>query len=72
MYRVTGSGPQSAPFNQSKVIVRLLNIKVPSPVIIYWKDRFPACNALVVLGKNTVLLGAIPLEGLDLIVNPVK
>jgi clan AA aspartic protease len=46
--------------------------KVTSPVTIYWKDRFSFCNALVVPGETTVLLGAIPLEDLDLIVNPVK
>jgi clan AA aspartic protease len=46
--------------------------KRTSPVIIYWKDRSTACNALVVPGETNILLGAIPLEDLDLIVNPVK
>jgi clan AA aspartic protease len=46
--------------------------KVTNPVTIYWKDRYTACPALVVPGEKIVLLGAIPLEDLDLIVNPVK
>jgi clan AA aspartic protease len=43
--------------------------KVTEPVEIIWKNRTTACNAYVVPGGN-VLLGAIPLEGMDLIVNP--
>ncbi|GHV41630.1 hypothetical protein AGMMS50268_16740 [Spirochaetia bacterium] len=46
--------------------------KRTSPVTIYWKDRSSACNALVVPGETNILLGAIPLEDMDLIVNPVK
>jgi clan AA aspartic protease len=46
--------------------------KVTEPVAIHWQDRFAACNALVIAGEGTVLLGAIPLEDLDLVVNPVK
>jgi clan AA aspartic protease len=43
--------------------------KVTEPVEIIWKNRTTACNAYVVPGGN-VLLGAIPLEDMDLIVNP--
>ncbi|GHU28853.1 hypothetical protein FACS1894164_21190 [Spirochaetia bacterium] len=46
--------------------------KRTSPVTIYWKDRSSTCNALVVPGEGSVLLGAIPLEDMDLVVNPVK
>ncbi|GHV50067.1 hypothetical protein AGMMS49579_03070 [Spirochaetia bacterium] len=46
--------------------------KRTSPVTIYWKDRSSVCNALVVPGETNILLGAIPLEDMDLIVNPVK
>jgi len=41
------------------------------PVGIYWKDRHSSLRALVIPGAKTVLLGAIPLETMDLMVNPV-
>jgi len=41
-------------------------------VQIQWKDRTTACRAVVVPNASDVLLGAIPLEDMDLIVNPVK
>ena len=41
-------------------------------VQIQWKDRIVACQAIVIPNANDVLLGAIPLEALDLIVNPVN
>jgi predicted aspartyl protease len=46
--------------------------KLPEPVHITWKDRDTVCRALVVSGGGEVLLGAIPLEDMDLIVNPGK
>jgi clan AA aspartic protease len=46
--------------------------KVTEPVRIYWKDRITACMALVVPGDGDVLLGAIPLEDMDLIVYPAN
>ena len=46
--------------------------KVTEPVEIHWKDRDTACRALVVSGAEEVLLGAIPLEDMDLIINPSK
>ncbi|MDR3337268.1 MAG: aspartyl protease family protein [Treponema sp.] len=39
-------------------------------VTIRWKDRFITMNAAILPGENDVLLGAFPLEGLDLIVHP--
>jgi clan AA aspartic protease len=50
--------------------------KVTEPVEVIWKDRATACPALVIadqrsVGDGAVLLGAIPLEDMDLIVNPV-
>jgi clan AA aspartic protease len=44
--------------------------KVTEPVEIHWKDRITACQALVLPGAADVLLGAIPLEDMDLIVDP--
>ena len=42
------------------------------PVEIIWKDRGFMFEALVLPDAKNVLLGALPLEGLDLIVNPLK
>jgi clan AA aspartic protease len=44
---------------------------VTRPVEVRWKNRETSCEALVIPGLETPLLGAIPLEGMDLIVNPV-
>jgi clan AA aspartic protease len=41
-------------------------------VQIQWKNRDTVCRAVVVPNANDVLLGAIPLEDMDLIVNPAK
>ena len=40
-------------------------------VEIRWKNRIWGVHALVIPGAEEILLGAIPLEGLDLMVNPV-
>jgi len=41
-------------------------------VQVQWKDRKIACQAVVVPHAHDVLLGAIPLEAMDLIINPSK
>jgi clan AA aspartic protease len=41
-------------------------------VQIQWKDRKAVCQAVVIPNKNEALLGVIPLEAMDLIINPVK
>ena len=43
---------------------------VTGPVEVHWKDRRTVVMATVVPGADKVLLGAIPLEGMDLMVNP--
>ena len=61
-------GPRGASFaNNTKEVC-----KVTDPVDVHWKDRGMTCRALVVPGTPDVLLGAIPLEDMDLIVNPAK
>jgi clan AA aspartic protease len=40
-------------------------------VEIRWKNRISILSAVVIPGAEAVLLGAIPLEDMDLIVNPV-
>jgi clan AA aspartic protease len=46
--------------------------KVTEPVEVHWKNRFCSFNALVLPGEHEVLLGAIPLEDMDLIVDPKR
>jgi clan AA aspartic protease len=45
--------------------------KITEPVQIHWKDRKVSINALV-LPEGDVLLGVIPLEFMDLIVDPAR
>jgi predicted aspartyl protease len=40
------------------------------PLEVYWRDRRVLCDALVIPNAMDVLLGAIPLEAMDLTVNP--
>ncbi|MDR0684880.1 MAG: aspartyl protease family protein [Spirochaetaceae bacterium] len=42
------------------------------PLEVLWKDRGTICEALVIPHADEILLGAIPLEAMDLIVNPRK
>ena len=44
--------------------------KVTEPVDIHWKNRGTSQRAIVIPDAKKVLLGAIPLEDMDLIVNP--
>ena len=44
-------------------------VYVAEPVEVHWKDRSMACRPWVV-GSGRILLGAIPLESMDLIVDP--
>ena len=46
--------------------------KVTEPVEIHWNNRITAVLALVVPNASEVLLGAIPLEDMDLIVDPAR
>jgi len=42
------------------------------PLEIRWKNRRFTCDALVLPGAPGILLGAIPLEGMDLTINPKR
>jgi clan AA aspartic protease len=44
--------------------------QVTEPVRVSWKDRNTSCPALVLPDAEDVLLGAIPLEDMDLMVLP--
>jgi clan AA aspartic protease len=41
-------------------------------VEVHWKNRHTVCPAIVVPGADEVLFGALPMEGMDLIVHPKK
>ena len=45
---------------------------VTEAVEIHWKNRNTTLPAVVIPGADTVLLGAIPLEDMDLLVKPVS
>jgi len=42
------------------------------PVEVHWKDRWLTCDALVLPEAKEILLGAIPLEAMDLMIHPLK
>ena len=44
-------------------------VKIAETVEVHWKNRFMACQPWVV-GSGNILLGAIPLEDMDLMVDP--
>jgi hypothetical protein len=41
------------------------------PVKVCWKNRSMTCEAVILPDADEVLLGAIPLEGMDLMVDPI-
>jgi clan AA aspartic protease len=41
------------------------------PLEIWWKDRSFVLNTMVIPNASEILLGALPLEGMDLIVDPL-
>ena len=47
-------------------------VKIAEPVRVYWKNRDTVCRPLVISGDGEILLGAIPLEDMDLIVDPAR
>jgi clan AA aspartic protease len=46
--------------------------KITEPVRIIWKDRDTDCRAWVLPGEDEALLGVIPLEDMDLVVDPKR
>jgi len=46
--------------------------QITDGVEVHWKNRQTVCPALVVPGTDDVLFGALPMEGLDLIIHPRK
>ena len=48
------------------------NYPITEPVTIQWKNRSTTLPTVVVAEAKKVLLGALPLEAMDLIVDPVR
>ena len=46
-------------------------VKIAEAVELHWNNRFMTCNPWVV-GSGNILLGVIPLEHMDLMVDPVS
>jgi len=46
--------------------------KMTGPIEIHWENRSVSSSALVVEDAPEILLGVVPLEGLDLMVDPVS
>jgi clan AA aspartic protease len=47
-------------------------VKIADPVRVCWKNRSMICAPLVASGDGKILLGSIPLENMDLMVDPVR
>jgi clan AA aspartic protease len=51
-------------------------VKVPGQITEYvevrWRNRRAACEAVVLPGESEILLGAYPLEGMDLMIHPQR
>jgi len=51
---------------------KISNYPITEAVKIQWKDRCTELPAVVVAGAKDILIGALPLEAMDLIVDPVR
>jgi hypothetical protein len=49
-----------------------LEVDIVGPVEVRFEDRTTSVRALVLPDAEEVLLGAIPLEGLDVIIDPLR
>ena len=45
---------------------------VVDPIVLKFKNRQTVCNAMVLMGDNEPLLGAIPIEDLDVVLLPAR
>ena len=50
----------------------LLEVEIVGPVEVRFENRATSVRALVLPGLEEILLGAIPLEGLDVIIDPLR
>ncbi len=49
-----------------------VELNVVGPVEVHFEGRLAMCNALVLPGDEEPLLGAIPMEELDVVVHPLR
>jgi clan AA aspartic protease len=61
-------GPEPGVLADGSTIV----YQITEGVEVHWKDRHTVCPALVVPCADEILFGALPMEGMDLIVHPRK
>ena len=64
--KVIGEKPVSMANGTYELLKRLEGVEL------HWKDRYMICHPYALSGGNEILLGAIPLEDMDLIVDPLK
>lgn len=50
----------------------IANLDVVGPIEVKFRNRFSICNAMVLPGDQEVLLGAIPMEEMDVIIHPAS
>lgn len=50
----------------------IIDCNVVSPVEIRFKNRRSNCSAMVLPGDSEILLGAIPLEDMDVLIHPLR
>ena len=51
---------------------RLIEMDVVGPVFVKFKNRTTSCLAMVLPGNSEPLLGAIPLEDIDVLIHPLR
>jgi len=64
--RIRGTAPGTLANGKSS------DYMLAGPVEVIWQKRSTCCDALVIPGADEILLGAIPLEGMDLMVCPSR
>jgi len=50
----------------------IMECDVVGPIVLKFKNRRTVCNAIVLPGESEPLLGAIPLEDMDVLIHPLK
>lgn len=50
----------------------IIECDVVAPVELHFKNRRCSCSAIVLPGDSEVLLGAIPLEEMDVLIHPLR
>lgn len=51
---------------------QIVEHEVVGPIMVKFKNRTAACNAVVLLGDNEPLLGSIPMEEMDVLIHPQR